>query len=187
MGFYGESHLRRLQEVQELSQHGFTLEQIRELDNHNPLLRVLATKSYSDKTYTQAQLARNCGLDQTLVKAAIESQLIQPAISGKPDKFSSVAAEMLSAAAALIEAGVNSKELFDLAREHADHTQTSVEKAVRLFVEAARESELSKAEIARQLEYLLPLVVKLVASHFSQTLLLHSSKLVHEVYVNPDS
>ncbi len=64
VGWYKESHLRRLQEVQELSQHGFTLEQIRELDNYDPLLRVLASKSNSDKTYTAAQLARYCGLDQ---------------------------------------------------------------------------------------------------------------------------
>jgi len=187
VGFYGEAHRRRLQEVQQLSQHGFTLEQIRELDNHNPLLRVLAAKSHSDKTYTQAQLARNCGLDQALVKAAVETQLIRPIDSAKPDQFGNVAAEMLTAAAALIEAGVNSKELFDLACQHAEHTQASVEKAIRLFVEAARETELSQAEIASQLEYLLPLVVKLVASHFSQTLLLYSSKLVQEIYVQPES
>ncbi len=192
VGWYKESHLRRLQEVQELSQHGFTLEQIRELDNYDPLLRVLASKSNSDKTYTAAQLAHHCGLDQDLVDAAIEVGLIQPLASSrtrtadktgaasKTARFGGDAAEMLTATAALIEAGVDAGGLFELALEHARHTQSSVEKAVQLFVDAAHENELSKTEIAGQLEQLLPLVVKLVARHFSQTLLEYSSKLVYD-------
>ena len=180
IGWYGNSHLKRLQQVQNLSENGFTLEQIRELDNHNPLLRVLAAKTHTAKTYTPAELAYSCGLELSLVEAAIEVGLIQPLANSRPPKFSSDAAEMLLAAAALIEAGIDAGGLLELAMEHASHTQASVEKAIGLFVDATKHNELSKDEVAQQLEHLLPLVAQLVARHFNQTLLAHSAKLIHD-------
>lgn len=201
VGLYDQSHLRRLREVRELSQRGFTLEQIRELDNPDPLLRALVAKTRTAKSYTPAQLARICGLDLRLVEAAVEAGLIRPktldgtgraastaratstakaASAASAAKFGQEAVEMLSAAAALIDSGVAAEGLLDLAQEHARHTQSSAQKAVRLFAAAARDKNLSKSEIAQQLEHLLPLVVKLIATHFSQTLLEHSTNLVQE-------
>ncbi len=183
VGLYDQSHLRRLREVQDLSQRGFTLEQIRELDNHDPLLRALVAKNRTAQSYTPAQLARICKLDLRLVEAAIEAGLIRPKSAGrasKAPKFGQESVEMLSAAAALIDSGVAAEGLLGLAQEHARHTQSSAQKAVELFAAAARNKDLSKSEIAQQLEHLLPLVVKLIATHFNQALLEHSTQLVQE-------
>lgn len=176
---YDGSHLRRLEEIQQLTKRGFTLEQIKELESFDPLLSVLANRSDSNRTYTHAQLCRISGVSRSLLDVAEQAQLIQP-LPGRGKCFGKDSLEMLHAVAALLQAGVDEAAFLELAKSHAKATTRTVDKAISLFQSADATKDTSRSEIAEQTARLLPHVVKLVANHFRQTLLFKSMERMNK-------
>ncbi len=165
---YGSSHQRRLERIRDLSEQGFTLEQIRRLaaDHTDPRLAALAGEDPA--TLTHAELVAESGLDPELVRLAIDTGLIRPSGAG-PDLFEPRAADMLRAGRTLLESGVPLDELVALALRHADHVESVVTEAVELF---GRHLPRGDHELtARMIRDLVPVIADLVADHFRQTLI----------------
>ena len=74
---------------------------------------------------------------------------------------------MLTAAAALIDAGVPFTDLARLAVRHAEHVERLVDDAIELFVESA---DTSQENLAEEVAELVPAVAALVSQHFQNTL-----------------
>ncbi|HEC09410.1 MAG TPA: MerR family transcriptional regulator [Acidimicrobiales bacterium] len=164
---YGPSHRQRLERIRDLSEQGFTLEQIRRLANDRTDPRLAALAGETATTLTYPELVAASGLDPELVRLAVDTGLIRPSGAG-PDVFDQRALDMLEAGRALLESGVPLDELVALALRHADHVESVVAEAVELFGRhLPRGDHEGTAEMIRRL---VPLIGDLVADHFTQTL-----------------
>ncbi len=166
IGWYDQSHVDRLTEIKRLAGSGFTLSQIADLQSTSadPLLAALQNQHDSSKRVTRDELIALSGLAAGPVDLAISVGLL-----GAPDAtdFDASAVEMLSSAAALLDAGLPIPELAKLAVRHAQHVEQLVDDAIELFASStAPDRDLAADEVQR----IVPQVSALVAKHFETTL-----------------
>ncbi len=172
---YGPAHRQRLTRIRELSEQGFTLEQIRRLatDHTDPRLEALVGEHTPTLTYPE--LVAASGLDPELVRLAVDTGLVRASAEG-PDVFDPRAVDMLVAGRTLLESGVPPDELVALALRHADHVESVVAEAVELFGRHLPRGDHEGT--AKMIRELVPVISDLVADHFRQTLVDTATSLI---------
>ena len=184
VALYQESHVLRLSRIRELADSGFTLRQIGDLvDGTNgdgdPLLEALSAQAPSRATMSIDDLAAHAGVAKPLLRIGIDAGLIEPTVIEGVERFDKEQADMVATVGWLLESGVDLEPLVSVATEHAANIDALVKEAVRLYRAAiASQPDLDRARIAREIQGLLPAVTRLVADHFSRTLVEHASELV---------
>ncbi len=165
IGWYDHTHVERLAEIKQLADDGFTLAQIADLGNGSAeaLLAELESQR-GGRRVTRDELIAQTGLAPGPVDLAIAAGLLGPADASE---FDASSVEMLTAAAALIDAGVPFTDLARLAVRHAEHVERLVDDAIELFVESA---DTSQENLAEEVAELVPAVAALVSQHFQNTL-----------------
>ncbi|MEE1564491.1 MAG: MerR family transcriptional regulator, partial [Acidimicrobiales bacterium] len=168
---YTGAHLARLAEIRRLADDGFTLAQIRSLDDGpSHTLDRLADEA-GTRSLTRAQVAERAGVPEGLVVLLVDNGLLQPLDRTDPEQhFDEGAVAMVEAGLAISNAGIPLDELVHLATDHASGVDEVVRRAVELFeahVKADADPDRDLAEVVRTL---LPAVVRLVAQHFHRTL-----------------
>ncbi len=176
---YEHAHVERLAEIRHLAREGFTLAQIHELgDLPSTGLGQLAGNR---PTLTRSEVAEQAGVPEGLVALLVDNGLLRPFSSAaKPSttkqsgspRFDQNAVTMVQAGLVISEAGIPLQELIRLASDHAEHTEEIVNRAIDLFqthtMETLRASE--EAHLVEIIQTLLPVVVRLIAGHFHQSL-----------------
>lgn len=172
VSIYNDAHLRRLQEINDLSTRGFTLAQIKELSNGDAsgLLADLAERNAPDPDLDRTELARRTGIPDLIIDVVVAAGLITPSGTGAEQRFGHEAVEMLNAAATLVESGVSFEELTALAMRHATHIEDVVDDSIELFKQHSDRQGGDRNELVALLARLVPVVSGLVARHFEQTL-----------------
>ncbi len=168
---YTGAHLARLAEIRRLADDGFTLAQIRSLDDGpSHTLDRLADEA-GTRSLTRGQVAERAGVPEGLVVLLVDNGLLQPLDRTDPEqRFDEGAVAMVEAGLAISNAGIPLDELVHLATDHASGVDEVVRRAVELFeahVKADADPDRDLAEVVRTL---LPAVVRLVAQHFHRTL-----------------
>lgn len=182
IAWYGTAHLDRLDEIRRLSADGFSLAQIGALDggDDDPLLRSLVARMGGESGLDRAALAERAGTDEGIVALAVEVGLLHPVEVDDGERFPADAVEMLAAAQQVIDAGIDLEGFAALAVRHAEHTEDVVGEAIVLFRDLMERNDVDRAGAVTTLEALVPIVVKLVASHFRQTLLARATDALVE-------
>ena len=190
IALYGPSHLERLRRIRSLSDQGFSLAQIGRVlqgrtsaDGSEPLLEALVEKEVGERTYSRAELAREAGVPEALIQAALAAGLGQPIEVDGESRFTESDLEMARAALAILGAGFPLDALLALAVRHAEHVSEVSDAAIDLFDDHVRKaagpgqmeeqavSRLADQEsVAKAFRELLPQVTRLVALHFERTL-----------------
>ncbi len=190
---YDEQHGRRLSEIRRLADAGFSLTQIRQLcdGDNDPILVALGSR-HGD-TLNFAELVRQSGLDEELVRLAADTGLVRPirttaadnsllsgpanpeaaGSTGDDTVFGTGALTMLRAAAELLSADMPLDGLMGLALRHASNMEAVAADAVGLF--ADRFADVPKSQRADLAARLIPLVTELVAQHFHESLVEHAT------------
>ena len=161
----------RLAKIRELSQAGFSLNQIERLvdTDRDPLFGALQS---TDTTLSLQQLAEISGFPQEIVELAVDAGLIT-SLPNDPTRFNSETRDMLSAGSALLAVGLPLDELLQLATRHAENVEETVDDAIRLFQNYLKPNDRDqRSEIVANL---VPLVSDLVGGHFRQTLINQAS------------
>ena len=169
---YNDSHLRRLRQIQDLSDRGFTLAQIKELSTGDAsgLLADLADRNAPDPDLDRAELARRAEVPEFIIDVVVGAGLITPSGEGAEQRFGPDAVEMLVAARTLVATGVSFEELTALAMRHATHVEDVVDDSIELFKQHSDRQGGDREELIALLARLVPVVSGLVARHFEQTL-----------------
>lgn len=185
VALYGPEHLRALRRIRELSEAGFTLEQIgrlraqeegrpapaggrRRRSTRDPLLSAL-TQEVGSRRYTRAELAAQAGIPEAMLATLEAGGLLQPVLVDGEERFGEADLGMCRAALAIFGAGFPLPELLALAGEHARNVEAVVDRAIALFERRVRTDAAGPAagELFREL---LPQATRLVALHFQHTL-----------------
>ena len=169
---YNDSHLTRLRQIQDLSERGFTLAQIKELSTGDAsgLLADLADRNAPDPDLDRAELARRAEIPEFMIDVVVGVGLITPIGEGPAQRFGPDAVEMLVAARTLIATGVSFEELTALAMRHATHVEDVVDDSIELFKQHSDRQGGDREALVALLARLVPVVSGLVARHFEQTL-----------------
>ncbi len=169
---YNDSHLSRLRQIQDLSERGFTLAQIKELSTGDAsgLLADLADRNAPDPDLDRGELARRAEIPEFMIDIVVGAGLITPSGEGAEQRFSPDAVEMLAAARTLVASGVSFEELTALAMRHATHVEDVVDDSIELFKQRSDRQGGDRDELVALLARLVPVVSGLVARHFEQTL-----------------
>ena len=169
---YDDSHLSRLRQIQDLSDRGFTLAQIKELSTGDAsgLLADLADRNAPDPDLDRSELARRAEVPELIIDVVVGAGLITPSGEGAEQRFGPDAVEMLVAARTLIATGVSFEELTALAMRHATHVEDVVDDSIELFKQHSDRQGGDRDELVALLARLVPVVSGLVARHFEQTL-----------------
>jgi DNA-binding transcriptional MerR regulator len=181
IAWYDGTHADRLAEIKRLSAEGFSLSQIEALAaGDDPLLRALVQGRGGDLDLDRRSLAVRAGVDENIVALAVEVGLLHPIEVDGHERFSSEAVDMLSAARAVLDAGVDLEAFAALAVRHAEHTEEVVNEAIALFRDLMERNHVDRRDAVVLIDTLVPHVVGLVASHFRQTLLARASDALIE-------
>ncbi|MDH3519618.1 MAG: MerR family transcriptional regulator [Myxococcales bacterium] len=177
---YDRAHLERLRRIRALQRQGFTLAQIRRVlagptgsERRQPLLEALVEEGVGKRMLSRAALAREAGIPEALIQAALAAGLLVPLVVDGEERFSEADLEMARAGLALLEAGFPLQTLLERAVTHARHVQDLVDAAIELFDDHVRKAQPDTADseaITRAFRTLLPLATRLVAVHFQRTL-----------------
>ncbi len=176
---YDSTHLTQLKEIRRLRKLGYSLSQIKAifLGRGDPILdKLVSTAPLSKKA-----LAEKAGVSLAMLNTSIQAGLLKPAY-GSSNRYYTDAVEMLQAAADLVAAGVDEMSLLMLANTHDIHIKRTADRAVKIFAKSIKENTdaktLSREELSSEIQALLDSAVKLVASHFRQTLLAKVAEFV---------
>lgn len=166
VAIYDATHLERLLTVRRLSDEGFSLSQIERLleGTVDPLFDALQS---TDRSVTLDQLVELSGFPAPIVELAVDAGLIRP-LPTDPGTFDPDAVSLLTAASALLEAGLPLDDLLEVAMRHAEHVESVVDEAIELFQRHLEPSDRDRR--AAIVADLVPVVSELVAGHFRQTL-----------------
>jgi DNA-binding transcriptional MerR regulator len=167
---YSDTQRSALQRIRELAASGFSLAQIGTLLETRADPLVVALAAHEQSGLSRAELASRTGLDLSTIDLVIEAGLIRPDELAEGERFDPSAVTMLQAARDLIEAGIPLQDLYELALTHTAHIETIVDEAVNLF-RSRIVSENDRTESAHMTRALVPVVTRLVAEHFSRTLI----------------
>lgn len=170
--WYDEAHLERMQHINRLAGAGFTLAQISRLfaDDPDPLLEVLSDRDRSE-TVSLRELAVETGIEPRVLTLSSELGLLHADGAGSGLRFDATQVEMVHTVARLVDSGVDVDALVRLAIQHATATEEVVAQAVDLYRDAVLVGgDPDRATVAAEIELLVPAVTRLVAEHFSQTL-----------------
>lgn len=172
---YSQTHLDELAQIKELADQGFTLAQIRTLKEQGaevtparPLLGALASTG-SSATLTRQDLLEASGIDADSLDLGIQAGLL-PRVDGTED-FDASALEIVTAAKALLDAGVPLDVFSDLAVRHGQHIERLVDAAIatyRFHVELGMDGD--QQALRDNVDAIVPAVTQLVANHFQRTL-----------------
>ena len=185
VAFYAEAHLRRLRRIRALLDQGFKLAQIgRVLDSEadgagsgaaaEPLLRALVAERMGERSLSRAELAAESGLPDSLLAAAEQAGLMEPARIAGEERYTTADLEMARAALALLGAGLPLAELLQVATRHAGNVRELADAGIDLFDDYIRKAgpvAPDEAAITAAFRRLMPEVTRLVALHFQRTLL----------------
>ena len=166
VAIYDATHLERLLTVRRLSDEGFSLSQIERLleGTVDPLFDALQS---ADRSVTLDQLVELSGFPAPIVELAVDAGLIRP-LPTDPGTFDPDAVSLLTAASALLDAGLPLDDLLEVAMRHAEHVESVVDEAIELFQRHLEPSDRDRR--AAIVADLVPVVSDLVAGHFRQTL-----------------
>jgi DNA-binding transcriptional MerR regulator len=177
---YGDAHRERLRRVRELQQQGFSLAQIQRLlerpgaREEASLLRALVEEGGGgERRLGRAELAREAGVPEVLVRAVEASGIAEPLGVGEDATFGEADVQMARAAMKVLEGGFPLPALLELATRHAGHVQEVCDAAIGLFDAYVRKRGPAAGDpeaIAEAFRTLLPQVTRLVALHFQRTL-----------------
>ena len=188
IALYGTSHLERLRRIRSLGDQGFSLAQIGRVlaerdasEAPEPLLEALVEKEVGERTYSQAELAREAGIPEALVQAAVAAGLGEPVEIDGEVRFTGADLEMARSALVILGAGFPLDSLLAIAVGHARHVQGLANEAIDLFDDHVRKGGAGLGEdeaeflahqesTAQAFRDLLPQVTRLVALHFQRTL-----------------
>ncbi len=189
VALYGPEHLRTLRRIQELSQSGFTLDQIARLIAHagepapragrtrrkrtarDPLLTALTEQAVGARSYTRAELAAHSGIPEAMLAAVQAGGLLQPVVVAGEERFGEADLGMCRAALVIFGAGFPIQALLGLAAEHSRSVEAVVDRAIALFEAHVRARGDGAGPAAGELfRELLPQATRLVALHFQHTL-----------------
>ena len=183
---YSDGHLARLGRIRELAESGFTLRQIGELvesanGDADPLLAALAAQAPSRPSLTLAELSARSGVAEPLLRLGIDAGLLQPIQVDGEDRFDDEQADMVSTVGRLLSSGVDLEPLIALATTHASNIENLVSRAVDLYRAAvSAQPDRDRERIAEEIQALVPAVTRLVAEHFSRTLVERASQQVDD-------
>jgi DNA-binding transcriptional MerR regulator len=170
---YDETHKRRLEEIAQLSDDGFTLAQIARLADHPDDRLLDALKGHDAETYTRDELANRGGIERSLVDLAIDAGLIRA--TADQDHFGADAVAMLGAASTILASGLPLDDLISIAVDHASHVEHVVDNAIDTFSRHLP-ANIDPAEAVADL---VPAVSELVAQHFRHTLVDRATARLH--------
>jgi DNA-binding transcriptional MerR regulator len=179
LAIYEEAHLERLRRIRALLDQGFSLAQIRRvLDGlsdsgesaSEPLLGALIDEGVGERTFSRAELAREAGLPEALLRAVESAGLIEPMHVSGVARFVEADLEMARAALTILGAGFPLGELLQLAITHARNIRGVADSAIDLFDDHIRKADIDDVAITDAFRSLLPQVTRLVALHFQRTL-----------------
>ena len=180
VAWYDEAHAARLHRIRALKEQGFKLAQIRRVLEReaegapaDPLLAALERARAGTRSLTREELAREAGVPETLVSAAISGGVIEPLGSEGEERFGESDLEMLRAGRLLLETGFPLVRLLDESTRHASHVRRLCDAAIDLFDDHVRKGGPDAgdpAAISETFQRLLPVATRLVAQHFQRTL-----------------
>ena len=178
VALYDDSHTSRLNEIRQLSDDGFSLAQIQRLSGSSPH-PLLSSLNRVAESISFDELVAQSGLDDELIRVAIDSGLIRP-LATDSNRFDVDTLSMLKAGVGLLNSGLPFDELVQLAVRHAQHVENVAQDAVALFAQHLMDS--SDSSQTETVQSIVPLVTELVAQHFRQTLVEHVGRhLLDEV------
>lgn len=186
-GWYGETHLRRLELIDELQQRGFSLEAIRQIldawSQGGDLSQLLGfhhvvTAPFSDEEPTRISAADllerfpDAVADPGLIDRAVEEGLLSPEDDAA---FTVPSPVLIEAGTELVRAGIPLQEILDLVRavraDVADVAARFVDLVGRNLVDPVAEGRAGPEEIAgtnRALERLPPIAQEVVRAFLAQ-------------------
>ncbi len=170
---YTEEHRRQVETVRRLAASGFTLAQIQRLTSEEgaPLLKALVDQTVGTRTLSKSELSEASGLPEPLIDLAVTAGLLDSIGVEDEPRFSEDAIPMLSAAAAILQAGIPLEQLTGLAIRHAQNVTEVVDGAIELFRSHVRPGQGEDPEaLAELFQVLLAQSTRLVAQHFEQAL-----------------
>jgi DNA-binding transcriptional MerR regulator len=178
IALYDEDHLERLRRIRELKRQDFSLAQIQKIldrsaGRREPLLAALMEESTGARTLSRAELAAESGVPEALVRAAVDSGLVEPLEIDGEQRFGEADLELARAALVLLESGFPLPRLLELALEHSRGVDHLVDAAIDLFDDHVRKSGPAAHDpeaIAETFRRLLPQATRMVALHFQRTL-----------------
>ncbi len=187
VGFYDDRHRYRLSRIRSLADSGFTLRQIRDLlerdgsEGHDPLLEALDHQRRSRPTLSIADLSEITGVKAEILQLAVGAGLLRPASSGDGEHFDEEQAAMVETFGRLLASGMDLEPLIELATSHAAHVDVLVRNAVSLYRDAVDgDGHIDRSRVAREIQALVPAVTRLIADHFSRSIVEHAAELVDE-------
>jgi DNA-binding transcriptional MerR regulator len=193
VAWYADEHLERLERIRRLQARGLTLATIRrllsgELDAADEaLVTALADPAASGgESLSLEELAERSGIPLALLQAVGREGLL---VAGRDGRYTADDVAVAQAGLRLLEHGLPLPELLDLARRHHAAMREVAERAVELFDAYVRhplqQQGLPEDEAAARLvaafEDLLPATTKLVAHHFTRTLLAVAQEHIERV------
>lgn len=184
LAIYGEDHLERLRRIRALKQEGFSLAQIRrvvaepgvaapEAEAEAPLLAALVRESVGNRTLSRAELAREAGIPEALIRAGESAGLLAPLRVDGEERFTEADLEMARAGLAMLEAGLPLQALLEPAAQHVRNIEQVCDAGIEIFDRHVRKSGPAAEDadaIAAVFRKLLPEVTRIVALHFQRTL-----------------
>jgi DNA-binding transcriptional MerR regulator len=185
---YSDAHLLRLDRIRELADSGFTLRQIGDLVDQasvdtagDPLLAALAGQRPASATLSLVDLAERTGVAEPLLRLSVDAGLLSPVQQDGEERFDEEQAAMVETAGRLLQSGVDLEPLIVLATTHAANIESLVAQAVALYRAAVdAQPGVDRAQVAKELEALVPAVTRLVAGHFSRALVDHVAMILVE-------
>lgn len=187
VALYDDDHRDRLTRIRSLADSGFTLRQIGDLVERDragepdPLLEALDRQRRGRPTLSIAELSMHTGVAEPLLELAVGAGLLRPSVIDGVARFDDEQAAMVETFGRLVASGIDLEPLIGLATNHATNIEALVRDGVTLYRDSvADEGTADRERLARELQALVPAVTRLVADHFSRTLIEHVATLVDE-------
>lgn len=178
VAYYGEPHVERLRRIRDLQGQGFSLDQIQkvlasEQGEERTLLQALVDARVGNRTWTLPELAAESGVPEVLLRAAIQTGLLEPLDTDGEPRFSEADVEIARVGMDLLKAGFPLHLLLQQATAHNRNIRETCDAAIGLFDDHIRKGGETAGDlhaITDQFQQLLPMVTRLVAMHFQRTL-----------------
>jgi DNA-binding transcriptional MerR regulator len=177
---YRDRHRERLQQIVDLKQQGFKLDQIQQVferdeteGNGRGLLAALARHSVGSRSLSREELIAEAKVPDALIRAAESQGLIAPVEVDGIERFSEADLEMARAGQSILALGFPLSEILEQAIGHARNIEDTCDHAIDLFDTHIRKAGPNADDdhaIAEAFQLLLPQVTRLVALHFQRTL-----------------
>ncbi|HEX2039309.1 MAG TPA: MerR family transcriptional regulator [Acidimicrobiales bacterium] len=194
VAWYSDEHVERLDRIRRLQGRGLTLATIGrllagELDGADEaLVTALAEPAAGGESLTIAELAERSGIPLALLQSLEREGLLVP---GRNGCYTVDDVAVAKAGLRLLEHGLPLPELLELARRHHAAMREVAERAVELFDAHVRRplrtlglpEEEAAARLVAAFEELLPATTRLVAHHFTRTLLAVAQEHIERVGV----